>query len=83
MSLFQISVHLINCILGQVIKLVEILIDSISSLFKLHELFLFHMQNTFGYIMLTECHFEFLPGYLMIGRLNGHEITPPSTGRAT
>jgi hypothetical protein len=64
------------------IELIEILVNSIPSLFQLHEFFLLHMQNTFGYIMLAEGYFEFFLGYLMIGRLNGHKITPPSAGRS-
>jgi hypothetical protein len=32
--------------------------------------------------MLAEGHFDFFLGYLMIGRLNGHEISPPGAGRA-
>jgi hypothetical protein len=39
-SLLQISVDMINGILGQMVELVEILCNSISTLFKLHEFLL-------------------------------------------
>jgi hypothetical protein len=64
------------------IELIEILINSIPSLFQLHKLFLLHVKNTFWYIVLVERHLEFFPSYLVIGRLDGHKISPPSAGRA-
>jgi hypothetical protein len=33
--------------------------------------------------MLSEGQLEFIPGDLMIGRLNGHKVSPPGAGRAT
>jgi hypothetical protein len=81
--LFQVSINLINCILGQMIKFVEILHDSISSLLESHEFLLFHVQHSFWNIVLTKCKFKFVPCDLMPGRLNGHIISPPGTGRAS
>jgi hypothetical protein len=52
--LLQVSVDLIDGILGQVVKLVEILSDSISTLFELHKFFLFHMEHPFRNIVLPE-----------------------------
>jgi hypothetical protein len=80
--LFQVSIYLINCILGQMIEFVEILHDSISSLLESHEFLLFHVQHSFWNIVLTKRQFKFVPCDLMLGRLNGHIISPPSTGRA-
>jgi hypothetical protein len=40
------------------------------------------VKDTFWYIVFAEGHLEFFPCYLMIGRLNGHKISPPSAGRA-
>jgi hypothetical protein len=81
--LFQVSIYLINCILGQMIEFVEILHDSISSLLESHEFLLFHVQHSFWNIVLTKHQFKFVPCDLMSGRLNGHIISPPSTGRAS
>jgi hypothetical protein len=33
--------------------------------------------------MFTKGQLEFFPCDLMIGRLNGHKVSPPGTGRAT
>jgi hypothetical protein len=33
--------------------------------------------------MLSEGQLEFIPGDLMIGRLNGHKVPPLGAGRAT
>ena len=74
--LFQVSIYLINCILGQMIEFVEILHDSISSLFESHEFLLFHVQHPFWNIVLTKRQFKFVPCDLMSGRLNGHIISP-------
>jgi hypothetical protein len=52
--LFQVSIYLINCILGQMIEFVEILHDSISSLLESHEFLLFHVQHSFWNIVLTK-----------------------------
>jgi hypothetical protein len=81
--LFQVSIDLVNCILGQMIEFVEILHDSISSLLESHEFFLFHVQHFFWNIVLTKNQFKFVPCDLMSGRLNGHIISPPSTSRSS
>jgi hypothetical protein len=81
--LFQVSINLINCILGQIIEFVEILHDSISSLLESHEFLLFHVQHSFWNIVLTKRQFKFVPCDLMSGRLNGHIISPSRTGRAS
>jgi hypothetical protein len=52
--LLQISIDLINGILGQVIEFVEILSDSIPTLFELRKFFLFHMEHPFRNIVLLE-----------------------------
>jgi hypothetical protein len=80
--LFQVSIYLINCILGQMIEFVEILHNSISSLLESHEFLLFHVQHSFWNIVLMKRQFKFVPCDLMSSRLNGHIISPPSTGRA-
>jgi hypothetical protein len=64
------------------IELIEILINSIPSLLQLHKFFLLHVKDTFWDIVFAEGHLEFFPCYLMIGQLNGHEISPPGAGRA-
>jgi hypothetical protein len=81
--LLQISFDLIDGILGQVVELVEILCDSISTLFELHKFFLFHMEHSFRNIVILKCQFEFVPGNLMTSRLDSHIISPPSAGRAS
>jgi hypothetical protein len=65
------------------IKFIEILGDSISALLQLHEFLLFHVEDSFRYVMLSEGQLEFILGDLMIGRLNGHKVSPPCAGRAT
>jgi hypothetical protein len=65
------------------IEFIEILINSIPSLLQLHKFFLLHVKDTFWYIVFVEGHIEFFPCYLIIGRLNGHKISPLSAGRAT
>ena len=80
-SLLQVSVDLVNGVLGQMIELVEILCNSISTLLKLHEFFLLHMEHPFWNVVLPKCQFKFVPGDLMSGRLNGHIISPPGAGR--
>jgi hypothetical protein len=62
------------------IELVEILC---STLFELHEFFLFHMEHSFWNVVLPKYQFKFVPGDLMSGRLNGHIISPPSAGGAS
>jgi hypothetical protein len=66
-----------------VIKFIEILGDSISALFQLHEFLLFHVEYPFRYVMLSEGQLEFIPGYLMTSRLYGNKVPSPSAGRAT
>jgi hypothetical protein len=82
-DLFQVSINLIDCILGQMIEFVEILHDSISSLLELHEFFLLHVQHSFWNVVLSKRQFKFVPCDLMSGRLNGHIISPPGTGRTS
>jgi hypothetical protein len=65
------------------IELVEILCNSISTLLKLHEFFLLHMEHSFWNVVLPECQFKFVLGDLMPGRLNGHIISPLGAGRAS
>ena len=74
---------MVNCILRQVIKFIEILGDSISALLQLHEFLLFHVEYSFWYVMLSEGQLEFIPGYLMTSRLYGNKVPPPGAGRAT
>jgi hypothetical protein len=81
--LFQVSIDLINCILGQMIEFVEILHDNISSLLESHEFFLLHVQHSFWNVVLTKRQFKFIPCDLMPIRLNGHIISPPDAGRAS
>jgi hypothetical protein len=66
-----------------VIKFIEILGDSISALLQLHEFLLFHVEDSFRYVMLSEGQLEFILGDLMIGRLHGNKVPPPGAGRAT
>jgi hypothetical protein len=66
-----------------VIEFIEILGNSIPALLKLHELLLLHMEDSFRYIMLSECQLKLIPSDLMTGRLNGHKVSPPRTGRAS
>jgi hypothetical protein len=66
-----------------VIKFIEILGDRISTLLQLHEFLLFHVEYSFRYVVLSEGQLEFIPGDLMIGRLNDHKVSPPGVGRAT
>jgi hypothetical protein len=80
--LFQVSVDLVNGVLGQMIELVEILRNNISTLFKLHEFFLLHMEHSFWNVVLPKRQFKFVPGDLMAGRVNGHIISPLRAGRA-
>jgi hypothetical protein len=82
-DLFQVSINLIDCILGQMIEFVEILHDSISSLLESHEFFLLHVQHSFWNVVLSKRQFKFVPCDLMSGRLNGHIISPPGTGRTS
>jgi hypothetical protein len=65
-----------------VIKFIEILGDSISALLQLHEFHLFHVEDSFRYVMLSEGQLEFIPGDRMIGRLHGNKVPPPGAGRA-
>jgi hypothetical protein len=81
--LLRVSVDLIDGILGQVVELVEILHESISTLFELHKFFLFHMEHPFRNIVLLKRQFEFVPGNLMTSRLDSHKIFLPGTGRAS
>jgi hypothetical protein len=74
---------LIDSILGQVVEFIEILSDSIPTLFELHKLLLLHMEHPFRYIVLPESQFELIPCNLMAGRLNDYIISPPCTGRAS
>jgi hypothetical protein len=69
--------------LGQVVELVEILCDSISTLFELHKFFLFHMEHSFRNIVLPKCQFKLVPVNLMTSRLDSHIISPPGAGRAS
>jgi hypothetical protein len=66
-----------------VIKFIEILGDSISALLQFHELLLLHVKNSLRYIMLSKGQLEFITCDPMTGRLNGHKISPPRTGRAS
>jgi hypothetical protein len=79
----QICVDLIDCILGYVIKFIEILSNSIPALFQLHELLLLHVEHSFRYVVLAESHLELIPSYLMTSRLNSYKISPPRATRAT
>jgi hypothetical protein len=54
-----------------------------STLFEFHEFFLLHMDHSFWNVVLPKCQFKFVPGDLMVGRLNGHIISPPGAGRAS
>jgi hypothetical protein len=63
------------------VEFVEILCDSISTLFELHKFFLLHMEHPFRNIVLPKSQFEFVPGNLMTRRLDSHIISPPSAGR--
>jgi hypothetical protein len=74
---------MIDGILGQVVKFVEILSDSIPTLFELHKFLLFHMEHPFRNIVLPESQFEFVPGNLMASMLDSHVVSPPSVGRAS
>jgi hypothetical protein len=65
------------------IELVEILCNSISTLLKLHEFYLLHMEHSFWNAVLPKCQLEFVPGDLMAGKLNGHIISPLGAGRAS
>jgi hypothetical protein len=44
---------------------------------------MFHVEYSFQDVMLSEGQLEFILGDLMIGRLNGHKVSPPVAGRAT
>jgi hypothetical protein len=66
-----------------VVEFVEILSDSIPTLFELHKFLLFHKEHPFGNIVLPESQFEFVPGNLMTSRLNGYIISKPGAGRAS
>jgi hypothetical protein len=66
-----------------VVEFIEILSDSIPTLFELHKLLLLHMEHPLRYIMLPESQFELIPCNLMAGRLNGYIISPPCAGRAS
>jgi hypothetical protein len=66
-----------------VVELVEILCDSISTLFELHKFFLFHMEHPFRNIVLPKCQFKLVSGNLMTSRLDSHIISPPGAGRAS
>jgi hypothetical protein len=72
-----------DSILGQVVKFIEILSDSIPTLFELHKLLLLHMEYPFRYIVLPESQFKLVPCNVMAGRLNGYIISPPCAGRAS
>jgi hypothetical protein len=74
---------LIDSILGQVVEFVEILSDSIPTLFELHKFLLLHMEHPFRNIVLPESQFELVPCNLMADRLNGYIISPPGAGRAS
>jgi hypothetical protein len=69
--------------MGQVVELIEILCDSISTLFELHKFFMFHMEHPIRNIVLQESQFELVPGNLMTSRLDSHIISPPGAGRAS
>jgi hypothetical protein len=69
--------------LGQVVEFVEILSDSIPTLFELHKFLLLHMEHPFRNIELPESQLELVPCNLMADRLNGYIISPPGTGRAS
>jgi hypothetical protein len=65
------------------IELVEILCNSISTLLKLHEFLLLHMEHSFWNVVLPKCQLKFVLGDLVVGRLDGHIISPPGAGRAS
>jgi hypothetical protein len=66
-----------------VIKFIEILINSIPSLLKLHKFLLFQVEDSLRYIMFSEGQLKLILGYLMTSRLYGNKVPPPGAGRAT
>jgi hypothetical protein len=75
--LLLIGVHLIQCILCQMVELLGVVVHGPSSLLEVHELLAFLSHHVCGDVVGTESIAELSPRHLVIRGVSGGVVGPP------